>query len=118
MYRETNKQTRSRSPRIAIRGFLSALCLIWVVGPSGGCGASRRPVVQLDAHVERPESAVLLVTVDGLGADRFDEFLAAGALPHIQHPHPKFTHLRFTCFKKYKWCQPHYAKPPRQTTGH
>ncbi len=49
-----------------------------------GCGASRRPNVQLDRNVQRPDHAVVLITVDGLAADEFDELLAAGKLPNIR----------------------------------
>ena len=84
VYRETNKQAQLKSPRIAIRGFLSALCLVWAVGSSGGCGASRRPVVRLEPQVERPESAVLLISIDGLAVKVFDELLDTGDLPNIK----------------------------------
>lgn len=48
-----------------------------------GC-TNQLPIrVRLDAGVERPPRAVMLISVDGFAADRFDEFLAAGDLPNI-----------------------------------
>jgi arylsulfatase A-like enzyme len=40
--------------------------------------------VRLDPQVDRPEKAVVLITVDGFGADKFGEFLDRGDLPNIQ----------------------------------
>ncbi|MCP4250501.1 MAG: alkaline phosphatase family protein, partial [bacterium] len=40
---------------------------------------------RLHPDVERPTSAVVLITVDGLAAHKFNAFLADGDLPNIQH---------------------------------
>jgi len=53
-------------------------------GLLSGCAGYPAPRVRLDPGVVRPRRAAVLMTVDGLAADKFEQFLAAGDLPHIQ----------------------------------
>lgn len=49
----------------------------------GGCSQQDKRPIHLDSGVKRPEVALILISVDGFAADKFDQFLAAGDLPNI-----------------------------------
>ncbi|HUU83690.1 MAG TPA: alkaline phosphatase family protein [Phycisphaerae bacterium] len=50
----------------------------------GGCVEHLPISIRLDPEVERPPRAVVLISVDGFAANKFDQFLDAGDLPNIQ----------------------------------
>ncbi|MCP4592373.1 MAG: hypothetical protein GY842_16695 [bacterium] len=68
----------------------SAARLAWLVSlvplgllPASGCTPAYHPRIRLNETVVRPDTAVLLITVDGMAEPVMDDMLAAGELPHI-----------------------------------
>ncbi|MCK4658910.1 MAG: alkaline phosphatase family protein [Phycisphaerae bacterium] len=49
----------------------------------GGCTPAYHPHIHLDESVDRPETAVLLISVDGMSEQVMDEMLEADELPNI-----------------------------------
>lgn len=60
----------------------AVVCLVVMV-LMAGCTPAYHPDIRLDDSIVRPETAVLLVSVDGMSEQVMDEMLAAGELPHI-----------------------------------
>ena len=107
--RATRRAARGPGHRLrrpAAVAMTSACSLVWAMG----CATAPAARMQLDPGLKRPAAAVMLISVDGFGADKFDEFLAAGDLPNIRRllvdagvrvrravaSHPTITYANFT----------------------
>jgi arylsulfatase A-like enzyme len=59
----------------------AGVCLLLLVA---GCQFDHDPHVNLDIEVQRPESAVVIISADGVTVDVMDELLASSDLPNLQ----------------------------------
>ncbi len=64
--------------------WLPVAIAIVIAAGSAGCSHDHSPRTFLQPHVQRPETAVVLISVDGLNTATLDAMLAAGELPAIQ----------------------------------